>query len=201
MLATHGRCERVFAPLCSAMNDTNPQATSPEQAGEPQALGGDRKEAIVDLRALDLSAVAFQKSDIEKFIPHRGTMSLLDRVVWRTPDWSRTLGVKRIGSDEFWCSGHFPGHPTFPGVMMVETAAQLSAFVFMAARNDPSGVLFLRIESCAFRNSVHPGDEFYVACQSIKMQRRRFITDVQGIVLRDGEQKITFGATLSGMTV
>jgi 3-hydroxymyristoyl/3-hydroxydecanoyl-(acyl carrier protein) dehydratase len=172
------------------MNPMDSQtSSSPGQAStavEPQALGGDRKGPIVDLRSIDLRAVAYDKAEVERF---------------RTPDWSHSVALQRVRGDEFWCAGHFPQKATMPGVIMVETAAQLSAFVFMAARNDPSGVLFLRIDHCAFRNSVHPGDDFYVLCQSIKMQRRRFITDVQGIVLRDGEQKITFGATLSGMTV
>jgi 3-hydroxyacyl-[acyl-carrier-protein] dehydratase len=185
-------------PMDSQTSSSPGQAST---AAEPQALGGDRKGPIVDLRSIDLCAVAYDKAEVERFLPHRGTMSLIDHVVYRTPDWSHSVALQRVRGDEFWCAGHFPQKATMPGVIMVETAAQLSAFVFMAARNDPSGVLFLRIDHCAFRNSVHPGDDFYVLCQSIKMQRRRFITDVQGIVLRDGEQKITFGATLSGMTV
>jgi 3-hydroxyacyl-[acyl-carrier-protein] dehydratase len=187
------------------MNPTDQHSSSPHApalpSAEPQAMGGDRKDPIVDLRSIDLRAVAYDKAEVERFLPHRGTMSLIDHVIYRTPDWSHSVALHRVRSDEFWCAGHFPQKPTMPGVIMIETAAQLSAFVFMAARNDPSGVLFLRIESCAFRNSVHPGDDFYVLCQSIKMQRRRFITDVQGIVIRDGEQRITFAASISGMTV
>lgn len=174
-------------------------STTPHSPGEPQ--GGDRKGLLFDLSAIDLRAVACTKADVEKYLPHRGTMSLLDRVVYHSPDWMQSLAVRRIRSDEFWCDGHFPGHPTFPGVMMIETSAQLSAMAFMSAKNDPSGVLFLRVEQCAFRLAVHPGDDFYVLCQGIKMQRRRFITDVQGVVFRDGKAQIAFGASLSGMTI
>ena len=175
--------------------------TSVEQEQQPQPQGGDRKGLLFDLASMDLQATACTKAEIEHYLPHRGVMSLLDRVIYRSADWMQSLAIKHVRDDEFWCAGHFPGQPTFPGVMLVETAAQLSAMAFMSAKNDPSGVLFLRIENCAFRLAVKPGDDLYILCQGIKMQRRRFVTDVQGVVLQDGEAKIAFGATLSGMTV
>jgi 3-hydroxyacyl-[acyl-carrier-protein] dehydratase len=159
---------------------------------------------LFDIAGIDLRAQAYDTHAIQAILPHRGTMLLLDTVVWNTSDWMRSLGVKRIRPDEFWVDGHFPGKPTFPGVMMIEAAAQLSAFAFLSSLGKPSLVLFLRIENAAFRAAAFPGDDLYILAQGVKKQRRRFITDVQGIIggpNTPGGGKIAFEARLSGMMV
>lgn len=185
----------------AAPSEPRPSDARPSQAPPSEAQGGDRKELLFDITKLDLGAVARTKAQVEEVLPHRGVMSLIDHVVYHSADWMQSLILRRVRGDEFWCAGHFPNMPTFPGVLMVETAAQLSALAFMSAKNDPSGVLFLRIENCAFRLAAAPGTDLFILCQGIKMQKRRFITDVQGVIFQDGSAKIAFGATLSGMTI
>jgi 3-hydroxymyristoyl/3-hydroxydecanoyl-(acyl carrier protein) dehydratase len=87
---------------------------------------------------------------------------------------------------------------------MIETAAQLSAYAFLARIQKPSIVLFLRIEDAAFRSAMVPGDTLYILCQEQKSGRRRFITNVQGLIGGpDGRLsgKIAFDAVLNGMMV
>ena len=166
------------------------------------AGGAERAPAsrlIFDIGGIDLSREAVSREGIEKWNPHRGVMSLLDAVVWLSDDKTRALGVKHIKSDEFWVPGHFPGKPMFPGVLMIETAAQLACYMFIIRKDGPTLAAFLRIENAAFRASVAPGDSLYILAQEVKAQKRRFITDVQGILMNGGTPKVAFDARLSGM--
>jgi 3-hydroxyacyl-[acyl-carrier-protein] dehydratase len=163
---------------------------------------GDKAPAsrlVFDIAGIDLSRVQVSREGIEKWNPHRGIMSLLDAVVWLSDDKTRAIGVKHIKNDEFWVAGHFPGKPVFPGVLMIETAAQLACYQFIISKDTPTLAAFLRIENAAFRAAVTPGDSLYILAQEVKRQKRRFITDVQGILISGGAPKIAFDARLSGM--
>lgn len=167
-------------------NRSEPVGAAPEAA--PTRL-------LFDISGVDLGATHADRPAIEKWIPHRGLMLLLDRVVWVNADMTRGVAMRRIHPDEFWVPGHFPSKAMYPGVLQVETAAQLSCYLWVVRKGTPSLAAFLRIESCVFRSMVVPGDDFYVLCEEIKWQKRRFISRVQGLV----QDRVTFEAELSGM--
>jgi len=150
---------------------------------------------LFDLSGIDLKARVQDREYIETWNPHRGQMSMLDAIVWEHPTLCRGMAVKRIHDDEFWVEGHFPGKPMFPGVLMIETGAQLACYLYISRQNKHSLVAFLRIESAAFRSSVKPGDDFYVLCDAIKVGRRSFQCDIQGMV----EGRVAYDARISGM--
>jgi 3-hydroxyacyl-[acyl-carrier-protein] dehydratase len=161
-----------------------------------QEDGGDRsgRAMLFDISRLDLSERRFGREQIGRVNPHRHEMALIDWVVWHEQDFTRGVGLKTVRSDEFWVKGHFPGKPMYPGVMMIETAAQLASFLYTSRFTEPTLPVFARIEDASFRSPVQPGDELYVLCQDVKFSSKRFVSDVQGVVAG----RVAFEARITG---
>lgn len=154
-----------------------------------------RAETILDLAGIDLGLRRHDKAHIERYIPHRGHMSLMDAIVWESDDFKHGIGLWDVRPDEFWVPGHFPSKALLPGVLMVEAGAQLACYLYNVRFDVPYVVLFLRLDNAAFRSSVEPGDQLYVLCKETKAGRRRFSCETQGLV----NGQIAFEATITGM--
>lgn len=153
---------------------------------------------LFDLSSIDLSARQFDRAAIAEVNPHRDAMALLDHIVWTSADFTRGVGFKRIRDDDFWSEGHFPGRPVFPGVLMVETAAQLGGFLNAKRPSSKQRTLVLtRVESVSFRTLVRPGHDLYLLCSEVRFTRRHFVSDIQGVA--DG--RVAFAGRISGMSV
>ena len=94
-------------------------------------------------------------------------------------------------------SGHFPGRPILPGVLMVEAGAQLASFLFHGRRNDDSIAGFTRIENAVFRGQVTPGHDLILLAREVKYQPKRFISDIQGVV----DDRLVFESRITGMVL
>ncbi|MBC8097446.1 MAG: beta-hydroxyacyl-ACP dehydratase [Akkermansiaceae bacterium] len=66
-------------------------------------------------------------------LPHGPEFRFVDRLVELEPGQSG-VGEYTVRGDEPFLRGHFPGEPLFPGVLLVEAAAQLAGTV---AQSDP----------------------------------------------------------------
>jgi 3-hydroxyacyl-[acyl-carrier-protein] dehydratase len=91
--------------------------------------------------------------DIEKIIPHRAPMLLVDKI--EVIDETHTTGYCTIRGDEFYMQGHFPNNPVVPGVMLCEMMAQ-SASVVMDT--ECKNTLFVSMDGVKFKHIVRPGD-------------------------------------------
>jgi len=93
-------------------------------------------------------------------LPHREPFVLVDEIVSAEPG-VQAVGIKRVRCDEFWASGHFPGRPVMPGVLIVEAMAQVGAvalFLGMPQQDDSVLPLFAGANNVRFRRQVCPGD-------------------------------------------
>lgn len=173
------------------------ELTSQSEAGTSQADAKRRAAALFDLSAIDLDGLQGDTAEIERWIPHRGEMALLDGIVWMDEGCSRAVGRWDVRDDEFWVDGHFPGMPLLPGVLQLEAGAQLGCYLYNNRMGGPRVGAFIRIENAVFRRSVHPGERLFLLAQEVKTSQRRFISDIQGLV--DGQ--VAFEARITGMNI
>jgi 3-hydroxyacyl-[acyl-carrier-protein] dehydratase len=143
------------------------------------------------------SVGAYDIGRIMQAIPHRFPFLLVDRVVDIVPNVS-AVGIKNVSINENFFQGHFPQHPVFPGVLIVESMAQTAA-VLVVETLGPSAqgklVYFMTVENAKFRKPVVPGDQMRV--HVVKEKQRGSIWKFSAEAKVDG--KVVAEASYSAM--
>lgn len=115
-------------------------------------------------------SVALGREQIEEILPHRDPFLFLDEVTVLEPG-SRVVARKRVREDEWFLTGHFPGRPIMPGVIIVEAMAQTGAVAVLADEaNRGKLALFAGINDVRFKRMVLPGDELELICEVERMR-------------------------------
>lgn len=123
--------------------------------------------------ALRREGVVLGSAEIQKLIPHRLPILMVDRIVEYDPARSYIRGEKAVASNEWFFQGHFPGLPVMPGVLQVEALAQTMA-VYVAQQEgfgERIG-LFAAIDECRFKRVVLPGDRLTLEVTMDKLGKR-----------------------------
>jgi UDP-3-O-[3-hydroxymyristoyl] N-acetylglucosamine deacetylase/3-hydroxyacyl-[acyl-carrier-protein] dehydratase len=121
------------------------------------------------------SGAIFQNLDVNaimKVLPHRYPFLLVDRILSLEPG-VHVIGIKNVTVNEPFFQGHWPIMPVMPGVLIVETMAQVSSMLMLRADGESPGKLafFLGIDKAKFRRSVVPGDQLVVEAETVKLRR------------------------------
>lgn len=123
--------------------------------------------------------------DILEVMPHRYPLLLIDRVLEMSEKTIRA--VKNVTFNEPHFTGHFPGHPVMPGVLLVEAMAQAGGFLLLSQIEDREGKLiyFTGIDKCRFRRPVVPGDQVIFDIEVISLKRT--FAKIHGRATVDGQ--------------
>ena len=138
---------------------------------------------------MDSQPAVLESADIQKVLevlPHRYPLLMVDRIIDIEDDKS-CIGIKNITVNEPQFTGHFPGTPIMPGVLLIEGMAQTAGAlcVIKALSGDiPSMVYFMTIDNAKFRKPVIPGDR--VEYHMTKLRNRKNIWWFSGKAMVDG---------------
>ena len=129
--------------------------------------------------------------EIMKTIPHRYPFLLIDRVI-EIEEGKRAVAIKNVTMNEPQFTGHFPGIPIMPGVLIVEALAQVGCVM---ALRQPSAegkiVLFAGIDGVRFRRPVVPGDQLRLEVETLWVRgplgKMKGKATVNGEVAAEGE--------------
>ncbi len=152
-------------------------------------------EPLFDLSKIDTSEVAVSRDEIYQVNPHRFEFQQLDGIYFVDHEKGQLAGYRDIRADEFWVRGHIPGRPIFPGVLMIETAAQLVSYYVMSLTPEKGFLGFAGVDDVKFRGAVGPGHRIVMTGKMVQMRPRRCVGATQGFV--DGE--MVYEGVITGM--
>jgi 3-hydroxyacyl-[acyl-carrier-protein] dehydratase len=129
--------------------------------------------------------------EIQKILPHRYPFLLVDKITELTENES-LVGYKNVTIGEQIFQGHFPGHPIYPGVMILEGMAQAGGILAFKSMGDLTEeevankvVYFMSIDKAKFRSPVKPGDRLEYRISVIKHKGNIWVLDGKAYV--DGQ--------------
>jgi 3-hydroxyacyl-[acyl-carrier-protein] dehydratase len=154
---------------------------------------------LIDVATLDLHRTVVTREEIYRVCKQSGRLALLDGLLAFEPGGEHVVGYVDVDAGQWWAADHIPGRPIFPGVLMVEAAAQLCSFDYMHRREDldDAFVGFGGIDAVRFRGVVEPPARMLFVGRPKRLRGGMFTYEAQGFV----EGRLVFEAEILGVVV
>lgn len=128
--------------------------------------------------------------EIQKILPHRFPFLLVDKV-YMTQEGMVT-GIKNVTINEWFFQGHYPDRPIMPGVLILESMAQVGATMMMNMEKFRNCIpYFASLDKVRFRKPVQPGDQLVMEVTLLKIKsgvgKLKGVAKVNGVVVAEGE--------------
>jgi 3-hydroxyacyl-[acyl-carrier-protein] dehydratase len=139
---------------------------------------------------------------IQKILPHRYPFLLVDKITDMT-EGENIVGYKNVSISEPVFQGHFPGHPIYPGVMILEGMAQAGGILALKSSGltdeeiKQKVIYFMSIDGAKFRQPVRPGDKLEYKIGVKKLRKTLIVLDAKAYV----EDTLVAEAELKAMVV
>ncbi|QKF83372.1 3-hydroxyacyl-ACP dehydratase FabZ [Halarcobacter ebronensis] len=141
-------------------------------------------------------------NEIQEILPHRYPFLLVDRIT-DIEKGKSIIGYKNISISEPAFLGHFPGHPIYPGVLILEGMAQAGGVLALKS-NDLTKeqlaakvIYFMSIDGAKFRNPVKPGDKLEYRIEIKKLRGTLIVLEGKAYV----DETLVAEAELKAMIV
>ena len=125
--------------------------------------------------------------EIQKILPHRYPFLLVDKIT-DMEEGKTVTGYKNVSISESVFEGHFPGHPIYPGVMILEGMAQAGGILalkssgFSEEELKSKVIYFMSIDKAKFRSPVRPGDRLEYRIEILKLRKNLIVLDGKAYV-------------------
>lgn len=131
---------------------------------------------------------AMDIKDIRRYLPHRYPFLLVDRIEEINPGKS-IVGIKNVTINEPFFNGHFLEKPVMPGVLIIESLAQISGILIFKTEDsmpDENNWFFLAgVDNARFKKMVKPGDQLRLESEIIRS--RHDLWKFKGTATVDGQ--------------
>jgi len=119
---------------------------------------------------------------VMKILPHRDPFLFVDKII-SLETGKHATGVKNVTADEYFFKGHFPGRPVMPGVLIIETMAQVGGVMMLSPQENRGKIAyFMSIDNAKFRKPVLPGDQLILEVEAGKIKSRTGLVHGRALV-------------------
>jgi 3-hydroxyacyl-[acyl-carrier-protein] dehydratase len=128
----------------------------------------------------------FTVEEIRQLLPHRYPFALVDRIIDYVPG-QKAVGLKNVTINEPFFPGHIPNRPLMPGVLIVESMAQVGGVILTQLPGMKGKFFaFAGIDKTRFRRPVVPGDQLIMTVELLSFKMNK-IAKMQGEARVDGQ--------------
>ncbi len=146
-----------------------------------------------------LPPLPLKLEEIQRILPHRYPFLLVDRIIALEPG-KRIVGLKNVSINEPFFQGHFPGRPIMPGVLIVESLAQVGGILALLSTPENMGnpsIYLMGLDKVRFRQPVVPGDQLRLEVETLRSGKKFWKMDgkayVNDTLVMEGEMIAAVG--------